>query len=417
MKQSLQLRIGQHLALTPQLQQAIRLLQLSTVDLDQEIQNTLESNPMLESTLDSVQESTNQSTTEESSSSDPSECIPHELSIDTQWSDIYPNNTRSYTDKENINFENLYGTTDDLHSYLAWQLELTPMTDTDRAIATSLLEAIDDRGLLTVSLNDIQASLGGAEVPNLEEITAVLHRIQQFDPPGVAARSIDECLKIQLLQLPKNTPFREKALSIVTHHKDLLAKRQYTTLQRCLNLTDQDFQSTSKLIQSLTPYPGENLSSSAADYITADVIVRKENGQWCIFLYQNRLPQLQINGYYVSLIKQTKTAQDRNYLRHQLQEAKWFLKSIQSRNETLIRVTTCIVKKQQDFLERGPVAMKPLVLNDVAKELNLHESTISRISRQKYMLTPHGTFELNISSPAMWAPKMGENVRPLPFAP
>ena len=393
MKPAMQIRLGQHLTLTPQLQQAIRLLQLSTIDLAQEIQQTLESNPMLEMDLNSEEEYlTNEQEQQETNNME--DCIPEELALDTQWSDLYQHGNRKSNETNDFNLEQIYGTRDDLHTHLSWQLELTTLSDMDQAIATSIIEAINEQGLLTISLEEIQKSIALPEPPGLDEITAVLHLIQQFDPMGVGARSIEECLQIQLQQLTEDTPWREQALALIREYSALLAKRDFKSLQRCMKLSNKDFQSCMKLIQSLNPHPGEAIAARTTDYITPDVIVRKHKDRWHIFLNTGRLPKLQINTYYAKLTKMTKTPKDKHYLRNQLQQAKWFLKSIQSRNDTLLRVATCIVNTQSEFLEHGAESMKPLILNNIANELNLHESTISRISRQKYMLTPHGTFEL-----------------------
>ena len=388
MKQALQLRTSQQLTLTPQLQHAIQLLQLSTLDLAQEIQHTLENNPMLET----EQEDTVQS--EVSATAKSEDCIPQELALDTQWSDIYQHEQRSNYSAETFNFENCVSTQEDLHTHLMWQLELSHISETDCAIATAIIEAIDNNGLLSCSLADIQASFASPHPPSIAEITAVLHLVQQFEPAGVAARNVEECLSIQLMQLPSNTPWRNTVLTIIDQHMALLAKRDYKTLRRRIQLSTEDFQACMKLMQSLSPHPAAKMNSEPPDYITPDVIVHKHNGRWHAILNSDRLPKLHINGYYASLLKQVKEPNDQQYLRDQLQEAKWFLKSINNRNETLMRVASLIINKQSDFLAHGAESMKPLILNDIASELGLHESTISRISRRKYMLTPHGVFEL-----------------------
>lgn len=422
MKLSLQLKLGQQLTMTPQLQQAIRLLQLSTLDLQQEIHEALESNPMLE--LDEGQE---ESSDEESSSSEfsdsnttsslngnepgdsagvngeePSwqEQIPSDLSVDSNWDDVYPTSTpiAQNFDSEQLDFEARNSADETLQDHLLWQLNLTPMSENDEAIALAIIDAIDPNGMLTVDIESIHAGFDPVNEIELDEVVAVLHRIQQFDPIGVGYRNLSECLLIQLNQLdsPEQPKLLENAKSIVSEHLDLLGHRDYAQLMRKTKLKEPELRETITLIESLDPRPGAAISPSSTTYIVPDVIVTKqpESGKWKVELNPETAPKIRINNSYASLVKRADTSDDNSYLRDNLQEARWFIKSLQSRNETLMKVATRIVEHQKGFLEYGEEAMKPLVLHDIAEAVNMHESTISRVTTQKYMHTPRGIFEL-----------------------
>lgn len=422
MKLSLQLKLGQQLTMTPQLQQAIRLLQLSTLDLQQEIHEALESNPMLE--LDEGQE---ESSDEESSSSEfsdsnttsslngnepgdsagvngeePSwqEQIPNDLSVDSNWDDVYPTSTpvAQNFDSEQLDFEARNSADETLQDHLLWQLNLTPMSENDEAIALAIIDAIDPNGMLTVDIESIHAGFDPINEIELDEVMAVLHRIQQFDPIGVGYRDLSECLLIQLNQLdsPEQPKLLENAKSIVSEHLDLLGHRDYAQLMRKTKLKEPELRETITLIESLDPRPGAAISPSSTTYIVPDVIVTKqpESGKWKVELNPETAPKIRINNSYASLVKRADTSDDNSYLRDNLQEARWFIKSLQSRNETLMKVATRIVEHQKGFLEYGEEAMKPLVLHDIAEAVNMHESTISRVTTQKYMHTPRGIFEL-----------------------
>jgi RNA polymerase sigma-54 factor len=427
MKQSLQLRLGQHLTMTPQLQQAIRLLQLSTLELQTEVQEALESNPLLEM----VEEGENDAVATDFGAEEPkteslngedelaavtglngeiavvakedetaagamSGDIPEELPVDTNWEDVYDSGGLGATGAEADNrvFEIQDTPAQSLRDHLMWQMDLTPFSDTDRAIASAIIDAIDDDGYLTSPLEEIQMGFEGGREVGLDEVAAVLHRIQNFDPPGVAARDLRECLLLQLQQLPAETPMLAEARRLVDEHLALLGNREYTQLTRRLKLNEQALQAVIDLIQSLNPRPGNSVASSQAEYIIPDVIVRKRNGAWRVELNEEAVPRLRINKQYAGLIRRADSSSDNTYLKGQLQEARWFLKSLQSRHETLLKVASCIVERQRGFLEHGEEAMKALVLHDVAEVVGMHESTISRVTTKKYMWTPRGIFEL-----------------------
>lgn len=384
MKPTLQLSINQQLTLTPQLQQAIRLLQLSTLDLQQEIQQIVESNPMLEATPVEEKE---EPRTESKQNQDEY--------TDFQWSQLYNNpNKRASFDDIDFNYENLHCSTTNLQDHLRWQLDLTPMSDIDRAIATSIIDAIDDDGFLTVPLPELHASLDSDSHPlDLEEIEAVRHRLQHFDPVGCASMNLSETLLIQLHQLPAD-PDIDLAKRIIRDDIELLGQHNYRQIMKNEQTNESHLDKALQIIQRLNPKPGSLINQQTTEYIIPDVTVKKIDNVWQVSLNPNTLPRLSINNHYASLIQRADNSADNQFLKNNLQEARWFLKSIQSRQETLLKVAKCIVDYQQDFLEHGDEAMKPLILNDVALALDMHESTISRVTTQKFMHTPRGVFEL-----------------------
>ncbi|EPY9092636.1 RNA polymerase factor sigma-54 [Shigella dysenteriae] len=399
MKQGLQLRLSQQLAMTPQLQQAIRLLQLSTLELQQELQQALESNPLLEQ-IDTHEEIDTRET-QDSETLDTADALeqkemPEELPLDASWDTIYTAGTPSGTSGDYIDDElPVYQgeTTQTLQDYLMWQVELTPFSDTDRAIATSIVDAVDDTGYLTVPLEDILESMGDEEI-DIDEVEAVLKRIQRFDPVGVAAKDLRDCLLIQLSQFDKTTPWLEEARLIISDHLDLLANHDFRTLMRVTRLKEDVLKEVVNLIQSLDPRPGQSIQTGEPEYVIPDVLVRKHNGHWTVELNSDSIPRLQINQHYASMCNNARNDGDSQFIRSNLQDAKWLIKSLESRNDTLLRVSRCIVEQQQAFFEQGEEYMKPMVLADIAQAVEMHESTISRVTTQKYLHSPRGIFEL-----------------------
>ncbi|MEF4245920.1 RNA polymerase factor sigma-54 [Escherichia coli] len=399
MKQGLQLRLSQQLAMTPQLQQAIRLLQLSTLELQQELQQALESNPLLEQ-IDTHEEidtrETQDSETLDTADALEQKEIPEELPLDASWDTIYTAGTPSGTSGDYIDDElPVYQgeTTQTLQDYLMWQVELTPFSDTDRAIATSIVDAVNDTGYLTVPLEDILESMGDEEI-DIDEVEAVLKRIQRFDPVGVAAKDLRDCLLIQLSQFDKTTPWLEEARLIISDHLDLLANHDFRTLMRVTRLKEDVLKEAVNLIQSLDPRPGQSIQTGEPEYVIPDVLVRKHNGHWTVELNSDSIPRLQINQHYASMCNNARNDGDSQFIRSNLQDAKWLIKSLESRNDTLLRVSRCIVEQQQAFFEQGEEYMKPMVLADIAQAVEMHESTISRVTTQKYLHSPRGIFEL-----------------------
>ncbi len=413
MKQSLQLRLGQQLTMTPQLQQAIRLLQLSTLELELEVQQALDSNLMLELAEEGEEEGDlpeRENTAPEESDSQPEsydepdpelervqDAIPDELPVDSAWDDIYEmvGTGGPAPDDDDRPFEYGDSASESLREHLLWQLQMGSFSETDLEIAESIIDAVDDDGFLSVPLESIHEGLlaQGLEV-EADEVEAVLHAVQNFDPAGVCARDLRESLLLQLRQIDPDTPWREEALLLVGDWFEALAARDFNLIRRRLRLEDDDIAAVLRLIQSLNPRPGGHISSSKTEYIVPDVIVRKYKGAWRVELNPEAAPRLRVNATYANLIKQVSNPSESATLRNHLQEARWFIKSLQSRNETLLKVATAIVERQRDFLEQGEVAMKALVLHDIAETVEMHESTISRVTTRKYMHTPRGIFEL-----------------------
>jgi len=423
MKQSLQLKLGQQLTMTPQLQQAIRLLQLSTLDLQQEIQLALDSNPLLEMSEDDLYPSENDDTVDfsaaegtESAKNSKEETLsrlerddwdspewdgvtslPDDLPVDVQWDDLLPSASAPApqgddTIEADVGSQN--STSESLRAQLLWQLGLTRLSDTDRLIALSIIDATDANGRLLSSLEELFESLSQDLDIELDEVVAVLHRLQQFEPAGVCARDLQECLLIQLNCLPANTPWLEQAKLIIGRYLNLLAGSDYGQILRRARLKESELKQVLTLIKSLDPNPGFTAVPEDVEYIVPDVFVTKKNGRWLVELNPDIAPKLRINTGYASLIKRADNSADNNYLRDNLQEARWFLKSLHSRNETLMKVASRIVEHQRNFLEYGTEAMKPLVLHEIAEAVEMHESTISRATTNKYMHTPRGIFEL-----------------------
>ena len=424
MKQSLQLKLGQQLTMTPQLQQAIRLLQLSTMDLQQEIQQALDSNPMLEVTEEDnepedrpIERDDAVGNTESATSDGPMDSLagtpseqpaddtewsaglPEDLPVDTQWDDLLPSASASVYSGDDISdtgFDSSNASNGSLREELLWQLNLTRLSDIDRLIALAIIDTTDDNGRVVQEVEDIHQSLSqevDVEI-DLDEIVAVLHRLQQFEPAGVCTRDLQECLLVQLQQLPPSTPWLDQARVILSRHINQLGNGDFAQILRRTRLKEADLKQVISLIQSLDPNPGLSVGQDTTEYVVPDVFVSKKEGRWVVELNPDIAPKLRINSNYAGLIKRADSSADNTFLRDNLQEARWFLKSLHSRNETLMKVATRIVEHQRNFLEYGAEAMKPLVLSEIAELVEMHESTISRVTTQKYMHTPRGVFEL-----------------------
>ncbi len=423
MKQSLQLKLGQQLTMTPQLQQAIRLLQLSTMDLQQEIQLALDSNPLLEMAdedndpaelfnlredraagemggMDEPQDAPEYNPAElPDNDADWTAGLAEDLPVDTQWDDLLPAASASSFSGDDLadsGLENSNPASDSLREQLLWQLNLTRLSDVDRLIALAIIDATDDNGRVMQDLEDISQSLSQEmelEI-ELDEVVAVLHRLQQFEPAGVCTRDLQECLLVQLQQLPPATPWLEQARMVLNRHINQLGNGDYAQILRRTRLKESELRQVLTLIQSLDPNPGQSVGRDQTEYVVPDVFVSKKDGRWMVELNPDIAPRLRINSNYASLIKRADSSADNTFLRDNLQEARWFLKSLHSRNETLMKVATRIVEHQRNFLEYGTEAMKPLVLHEIAELVEMHESTISRVTTQKYMHTPRGVFEL-----------------------
>ena len=412
MRQGLQLKISQQLTMTPQLQQAIRLLQLSTLDLRQEMIEQLYSNPLLEMDEDipespgqdanpTTSESNQVAEAERNSEQNPeyewNDEIPKDVPVDANWDDVYSPPTTAASSGGEVNLEQVFQVTESFQGHLEWQLNLTPFSDRDREIASAFIDSIDSSGFIAAELSDITAHIHYDDIEDQlheDELVAVLHRLQQFDPPGVFARSISECLTIQLNQLSPETQYLQSAKHLVDGFLQDIASVDSARLAKKTGLEINELQGALQLVRSLNPRPGESLSSNDVEYIVPDAYVEKIKGRWRVKLNDSNMPRLRINDSYSSLIKRSDSSDQNQFLKDNLAEARWFLRSIESRNETLMRVAMTIVELQRGFLDHGPVAMKPMVLSDIASKLELHESTISRVTTSKYLATPQGIFEL-----------------------
>ena len=414
MKQSLQLRIGQNLKMTPQLLQAIRLLQLSSLELQTEIQQTLDANPLLdqddnlgeitvpdydpaEDREDSTQFKIDQGKLAEDRAE---QRLPEDLPIDSNWDNVYANQAGANAASSNQGadnrdmFENLQGSQDTLTNHLVWQLDCSHLSAIDHDIGLAIIDSIDDSGYLTDSIEEIYRGLVVEhQALELDEVVAVQHLVQRFDPVGVAASSPRECMSIQLSQYDPDTPHLAKALILVDKYLEQLAGNDVALLKRRLQTNDQELADIIRLIQSTNPHPGHSISENHAEYVVPDVYVRKQSNQWQVSINPENAPRLRVNDQYANLIKRNDRSDQNTYLKDHLQEARWFIKSLQSRNETLLRVASAIVERQHAFLDYGEESMQPMTLRDVAELLEMHESTISRVTSHKYMHTPRGIFE------------------------
>ncbi|SEM75025.1 RNA polymerase factor sigma-54 [Halomonas caseinilytica] len=394
MKASLQLRLGTQLTMTPQLQQAIALLQLSTLDLRQEVQQALESNPMLE-----LDEDFGELAVGEAPEDDWASEIPEDLTVDSDWSDTYQDaglGSLSGTGSgEAPDFER-QAAGQSLQGHLAWQLAMSGLDERSSRIAESLIDAVNEDGYLDQPLDAIRDGLRaqGLEGLSSREVEAVLLQVQQFEPTGVFARDLRECLMLQLAALPQETPRLPQARRLARQFLEALAGDDRRLLKRRLGLDDAALDEVIALIRGLDPRPGSAFASGGNDYVIPDLVARRDEQGWQIELNPEAMPRVRIQPDYAALIRRADKSQDNQFLKDHLQEARWLLKSLASRNDTLLRVGREIMARQLDFLEHGEEAMKPLILADIAQAVEMHESTISRVTTQKYIHTPRGVFEL-----------------------
>ncbi len=428
MKTSLHLKLSQHLTLTPQLQQSIKLLQLSTVELHQELERYLLENPLLErvdaagqtdessvmpfngqlngqTELGSTPATRNEGEGAESSEAraeggndSDSDNSSTDFSYDdggsfgsgSDGSGVRRNNEDSEDDNE---YSQIPAAEPSLQEHLMTQLSLMSLPERDRRLATMLIAHLDEDGYLTNDLDELTASIAEHIEIESEELLIALRHVQNLDPTGVGARSLGECLCLQLRALPAATPHLAHAIALATEHLDALGARDFLKLKRVLRVTDAELKVIRELIVSLNPKPGRAFGGDDIRYVVADVVVKKMQGKWQAFLNREAMPKMRVNKLYADLLHKSRDANGKN-LAGQLQEARWLIKNIQQRFDTILRVTQAIVERQKHFFEHGEVAMRPLVLREIADQVGLHESTISRVTTQKYMLTPRGIFEL-----------------------
>jgi RNA polymerase sigma-54 factor len=382
LKPSLQLKLGQSLTMTPQLQQAIRLLQLPVLDLNAQIQDALEENIMLEmEDLPDVPQTSAETTAEV-------ETIQAEDSWQQQSTERIQDGGWNGEGRPFNDFADESGQT--LREHLLWQLEMEHFTPRQAVIGEAIVDSINDDGYLEEDLDEILAGLDSAPGFAIAEVQETLHLVQQLDPAGVGARSISECIILQLRQLDEATPGLELAIELARNHLDLIASQSFGEMRRDLRTTDEELHDALALVKACNPKPGLAVSPAAAEYVIPDVFVRKIDNRWQVEISATGIPRLSVNQQYARLLR---GSGDHAVLRTQLQEARWLIRSLEIRNETMTKVATCIVSRQTAFLEHGDEAMKPMVLRDVAEEIGMHESTISRVTTNKYMHTPRGVFE------------------------
>ena len=412
MKPALQLKLSQHLALTPQLQQSIKLLQLSTVEMQQEIENYLLENPMLERDDDGGNESfasaqqydaprsdaderADRNEREERDARDDRELAapgaPSDVDDDRWNSDAGTFTGAGRDDDDDSDAQDIHGSTPSLRDHLTWQMGVMQLSERDRSLVRFLIDALDDDGYLATPLAELLEGIPPEYEIELEDLEIALCHIQSFEPTGIGARSPQECLALQLKALPESSE-RQLALVIVEKHLELLAARDFARIRRLAECTEQALKAAHALIVSLDPRPGSRFAQMEARYITPDVIVKKLRGQWTAYINPDAYPRLRINRLYAEVLGRQRRGNGN--LTGQLQEARWLIKNVQQRFETIHRVTQAIVDRQRQFFEHGEVAMRPLVLREIADILGLHESTVSRVTSQKYMATPRGIFEL-----------------------
>lgn len=405
MKLSVGLKVANSLSLTPQLQQAIRLLQLSSLELEQEIQLQLDSNPLLEkveeqSNLESLSTSEVEHDQKDLTNELNADHLPDDLPVDTDWDDVYTHQPTSlgaaeYEEREDNRQGHL-----SLQQHLIEQVNLLHFSKIDKLIAHCIIDSLDDKGFLEVEISEITTSvqhllqsMGYEEEIEDDEVLVVLKHIQRLEPIGVGSRNLAECLMVQLDNLPASTPCRNDAIKLLQHY-ELLITNELPRLIKQTGLNPDQLRCAVDLLKTLKPHPGLEFQDRESDYQVPDVVVLKKNDCWQVMLNPDAMPKLRVNSFYANMIRRADQSDDNQYLRNQMLEAKNFIKSIDERHKTLLKVATCIVQHQKAFLEIGAEGMKPLVLRDIAEEVELHESTVSRVTTNKYMLTPRGLFEL-----------------------
>ncbi|HEY6095909.1 MAG TPA: RNA polymerase factor sigma-54 [Gallionellaceae bacterium] len=395
MKAALQLRQSQQLTLTPQLQQAIRLLQLSTFEITQESARLLDENPFLEREDDVVTSFSSDSAapTQSASGSDAPE---RESSADStdNWSEpTFSSSSAGASEDDDDSYPEIAAERPTLREHLISQTSLSALDLRDRQLIGLLIDALDDNGYLAQPLEEILELLPPELDVTLDDLETALVQLQHLDEPGIAARNLSECLSLQLHAMPDDTPGRELALRLVASHLDLLGAHDFTKLKKALRCDDAALRVAQDLIVRLQPRPGAAFAQRTADYVVPDVLVERHGGLWRARLNPEAMPRLRVNQLYANIL-QRRDEHSAQELSGQLQEARWFIKNLQQRFDTILRVSQAIVERQHQFFEHGDIAMRPLVLREIAEQLELHESTISRVTNQKFMMTPAGVYEL-----------------------
>jgi len=405
MKLSVGLKVANSLSLTPQLQQAIRLLQLSSLELEQEIQIQLDSNPLLEKVEEQNSVESLSNLEKEQDHSDltnelNADHLPDDLPVDTDWDDVYTHQSTSLGSPEFEEREDNRQGHLGLKEHMLEQINLLHFSQIDRLIAYCIIDSLDDKGFLDVEISEITSSVQhllesmdyDEEIED-DEVLVVLKHIQRLDPIGIGSRNLAECLMVQLESLPVQTAYRNEAMVLLKHY-ELLISNELAKLLKQTGLNTDQLKSAVSLLKTLKAHPGLEFEDKDSDYQIPDVVVMKRNDHWQVQLNPDVMPKLRINSFYANMIRRADQSDENQYLRNQMLEAKNFIKSVDERHKTLLKVASCIVEHQKAFLEIGAEGMKPLVLRDIAEEVELHESTVSRVTTNKYMLTPRGLFEL-----------------------
>ena len=405
MKLSVGLKVANSLSLTPQLQQAIRLLQLSSLELEQEIQIQLDSNPLLEKVEEQNSVESLTSLEKEQENNDltnelNADHLPDDLPVDTDWDDVYTHQSTSLGSAEFEEREDNRQGHLGLKEHMLEQINLLHFSQIDRLIAYCIIDSLDDKGFLDVEISEITSSvqhlldsMDYEETIEDDEVIVVLKHIQRLDPIGIGSRNLAECLMVQLESLPTHTAHRNEAIVLLKHY-ELLISNELAKLLKQTGLNTDQLKSAVNLLKTLKAHPGLEFEDKDSDYQIPDVVVMKRNDHWQVQLNPDVMPKLRVNSFYANMIRRADQSDENQYLRNQMLEAKNFIKSVDERHKTLLKVASCIVEHQKVFLEIGAEGMKPLVLRDIAEEVELHESTVSRVTTNKYMLTPRGLFEL-----------------------
>jgi RNA polymerase sigma-54 factor len=401
MKTTLQLRISQQLTLTPQLQQAIRLLQLSTQDMHQEVARLLEENPMLEVAEEPAIGTFSRDASTLATRSTETSDEPEQTHSDDRGADAFGNDPADWntgsgamrsTDDEDEPFPEQAAEQASLRAHLHNQLCISPLDGKDRKVVGLLIDALDENGYLAQDLEELAALLPDELEITLDDLETALVQLQHLDQPGLGARNLGECLALQLKSLPEDTPQRDLAVRLASHHLDLVAAHDFSKIKKLVRCSDDELRAAQNLITGLNPKPGAEFGQSVADYVVPDVVVEKHRNKWRARLNIEAMPKLRVNQIYANILQQ-RGDKNSSQLATQLQEAKWLIKNLQQRFDTILRVAQAIVERQGNFFEHGEIGMRPLVLREIADELALHESTVSRSTTQKFMLTPRGIYE------------------------
>ena len=387
--------------MTPQLQQAIQLLQLPVMDLQTQIQEALEHNVMLEVDEPSI-------APEPSEATEVPETPAVENSEDRDWTDTQrtgPSDTPYQASDFRGPQEYADHSKETIKNHLLWQLELENFDNRTTAIGQAIIDGINEDGYLIDDLDAVKATLAPEVLTDADEVETVLGIVQRLDPAGVGARSVSECVLLQLRQLDSDTVGLTLALQIAAEYLELVAEHQLAALKRRLNATDEELDNALALVRSCHPRPGASINAPAAEYVIPDVYVRKIDDRWVVELNSSVSPHLRVPQPYAGSLGRNGGY---DVLRAQLQEARWLIRSLEIRNDTMLRVATTIVERQQEILEHGEEFMKPMVLRDVAQVVDMHESTISRVTTNKYMHTPRGIFEFRYFFSSHLASNSGE---------